>query len=101
VVTADGRSVPLGDVADVAVRKLPEMIRNDNGSLAGYIYVDLLQGVTGPITSTRAAVAREEPDAADRLHASSGPACTSTRRGRVPACASSCRSRSSSSSGCS
>ena len=48
VVTADGRSVPLGDVADVAVRKLPEMIRNDNGSLAGYIYVDLLQGVTGP-----------------------------------------------------
>jgi Cu(I)/Ag(I) efflux system membrane protein CusA/SilA len=48
VVTADGRSVPLGDVADVAVRKMPEMIRNDNGSLAGYIYVDLLQGVTGP-----------------------------------------------------
>jgi Cu(I)/Ag(I) efflux system membrane protein CusA/SilA len=48
VVTADGRAVPLGDVADVAVRKMPEMIRNDNGSLAGYIYVDLLQGVTGP-----------------------------------------------------
>jgi len=48
VVTADGRSVPLGDVADVAVRKLPEMMRNDNGSLAGYIYIDLLQGVTGP-----------------------------------------------------
>jgi Cu(I)/Ag(I) efflux system membrane protein CusA/SilA len=47
VVTADGRSVPLGDVADVAVRKMPEMIRNDNGSLAGYIYVDL-QNVTGP-----------------------------------------------------
>ena len=48
VVTADGRSVSLGDVADVAVRKMPEMIRNDNGGLAGYIYVDLLQGVTGP-----------------------------------------------------
>jgi Cu(I)/Ag(I) efflux system membrane protein CusA/SilA len=48
VVTADGRSVPLGDVADVAVRKLPEMMRNDNGSLAGYIYIDMLQGVTGP-----------------------------------------------------
>ena len=41
VVTADGRSVPLGDIADVSVRKMPEMIRNDNGSLAGYIYVDL------------------------------------------------------------
>ena len=47
VVTGDGRSVPLGDVADVAVRKMPEMIRNDNGVLAGYIYVDL-QNVTGP-----------------------------------------------------
>ena len=47
VVTGDGRSVPLGEVADVSVRKLPEMIRNDNGKLAGYIYVDLLN-VTGP-----------------------------------------------------
>jgi Cu(I)/Ag(I) efflux system membrane protein CusA/SilA len=47
VVTADGRAVPLGDIADVAVRKMPEMIRDDNGTLAGYIYVDL-QNVTGP-----------------------------------------------------
>ncbi len=46
VVTADGRAVPLGDIADVSVRKMPEMIRNDNGELAGYIYVDL-QDVTG------------------------------------------------------
>src|SRR5206468_964500 len=41
VATADGRSVPLADVADVSIRKMPEMIRNDNGNLAGYIYVDL------------------------------------------------------------
>jgi Cu(I)/Ag(I) efflux system membrane protein CusA/SilA len=47
VVTADGRSVPVGEIADVSVRKMPEMIRNDNGDLAGYIYVDL-QNVTGP-----------------------------------------------------
>jgi copper/silver efflux system protein len=47
VVTDDGRSVPLGDVADVAVREAPEMIRNDNGELAGYIYV-YLRDVTGP-----------------------------------------------------
>jgi Cu(I)/Ag(I) efflux system membrane protein CusA/SilA len=47
VVTADGRSVPLGDIADVAVRKMPEMIRDDNGRLSGYIYVDL-DAVTGP-----------------------------------------------------
>src|SRR5215831_5168219 len=47
VVTGDGRAVPLGDVADVSVRKLPEMIRDDNGKLSGYIYVDL-QDITGP-----------------------------------------------------
>jgi Cu(I)/Ag(I) efflux system membrane protein CusA/SilA len=47
VVTRDSRSVRLSDIADVAVRKLPEMIRNDGGALAGYVYVDI-QGVTGP-----------------------------------------------------
>jgi Cu(I)/Ag(I) efflux system membrane protein CusA/SilA len=47
VVTGDGRSVLLADIADVSVRKLPEMIRNDNGKLAGYIYIDV-QNVTGP-----------------------------------------------------
>ncbi len=41
VVTGDGRAVAIRDIADVAVRKLPEMIRNDNGKLAGYIYVYL------------------------------------------------------------
>jgi Cu(I)/Ag(I) efflux system membrane protein CusA/SilA len=41
IVSGDGRSVPLSAVADVAVRKMPEMIRNDNGSLAGYVYVDI------------------------------------------------------------
>ncbi|MBQ0718696.1 MAG: efflux RND transporter permease subunit [Gammaproteobacteria bacterium] len=41
VLTVDGRSVPLKSIADVAVRKMPEMIRNDNGALAGYIYIDL------------------------------------------------------------
>jgi len=39
--------VPLSEIADVAVREAPEMIRNDNGSLAGYIYV-YLDGVTAP-----------------------------------------------------
>jgi len=47
VVTGDGRSVALGDIADVAVREAPEMIRNDNGELAGYIYV-YLRDITGP-----------------------------------------------------
>ena len=47
VITQDGRSVPINEIADVSVRKMPEMIRNDNGELAGYIYVDL-ENVTAP-----------------------------------------------------
>ncbi|MBZ5506614.1 MAG: CusA/CzcA family heavy metal efflux RND transporter [Acidobacteriia bacterium] len=47
VVASDGSSIPLSEIADVSVRQMPEMIRNDNGNLAGYIYVDL-QNVTGP-----------------------------------------------------
>jgi Cu(I)/Ag(I) efflux system membrane protein CusA/SilA len=44
VITADGRSLPLNAIADVSVRKMPEMVRNDNGDLAGYIYIDLQGG---------------------------------------------------------
>jgi copper/silver efflux system protein len=47
VVTEGGSAVPLGDIADVAVREAPEMIRNENGELAGYIYV-YLRDITGP-----------------------------------------------------
>jgi len=47
VVTGDGRSIPLRLIADVSVRKMPEMIRNDNGELSGYIYIDL-ENVTAP-----------------------------------------------------
>jgi Cu(I)/Ag(I) efflux system membrane protein CusA/SilA len=47
VVTGDGRAVALNAVADVDVRAAPEMIRNDNGELAGYIYV-FLRDVTAP-----------------------------------------------------
>jgi Cu(I)/Ag(I) efflux system membrane protein CusA/SilA len=47
VMAGAGRTVALSDIADVSVRKLPEMIRNDNGQLAGYVYIDL-QNVTAP-----------------------------------------------------
>jgi Cu(I)/Ag(I) efflux system membrane protein CusA/SilA len=55
VITASGRAVPLGDVANVGVRKLPEMLRNDNGQLAGYVYV-YLTDVTAPDYVARAKV---------------------------------------------
>src|SRR5439155_9942490 len=47
VITADGRAVPLSDIATVGVRKMPEMLRNDDGRLSGYVYVDL-QNITPP-----------------------------------------------------
>ena len=53
VVTADGRSIPMGEIADVAVRKMPEMIRNDDGQLAGYIYIDV-QDMTASVYVDRA-----------------------------------------------
>jgi Cu(I)/Ag(I) efflux system membrane protein CusA/SilA len=53
VITEDGRSVPLAEIADVAVREAPEMIRNENGEPAGYIYV-YLNDVTAPEYVARA-----------------------------------------------
>jgi Cu(I)/Ag(I) efflux system membrane protein CusA/SilA len=47
VITDGGRAVALADVADVSVREAPEMIRNDNGDLAAYIYL-YLADVTAP-----------------------------------------------------
>ena len=60
VITGDGRSVPLGMVADVSVRKLPEMVRNDNGTPAGFVYVDI-QNVTATdyVDQARQLLARE------------------------------------------
>jgi len=40
VITANGESIPLNAIADVNVKKMPEMIRNDNGLLAAYIYIN-------------------------------------------------------------
>jgi Cu(I)/Ag(I) efflux system membrane protein CusA/SilA len=60
VVTSGGRAVPLSEIADVAVREAPEMIRNDNGQLAGYIYV-YLKDITAPeyVDGARAHLQRE------------------------------------------
>jgi Cu(I)/Ag(I) efflux system membrane protein CusA/SilA len=48
VVAPDGTTVALGEIADVAVKKMPDMLRNDNGTLAGYVYVYL----NGDVTAT-------------------------------------------------
>jgi len=62
VLVSAGRTVPLNDIADVSVRKLPEMLRNDNGARSGYVYIDL-QKVTAPdyVRAARAHLAKTVP----------------------------------------
>ncbi len=90
-----------GEIADVAVREAPEMIRNDNGELAGLHLRRTSSGMTAPeYVDARARYLASESDAAAGLFASNGPGLP-IRGGRALArCASSCRSRSSSCSCC-
>jgi Cu(I)/Ag(I) efflux system membrane protein CusA/SilA len=45
VVSRSGHVVSLGELGDIGVKKRPEMLRNDNGSPTGYVYVTV-GGVT-------------------------------------------------------
>ncbi|MBI4004425.1 MAG: efflux RND transporter permease subunit [Candidatus Omnitrophica bacterium] len=41
VPTPTGQHIPLAQIADIVLRSGPAMIRNENGLLAGYVYVDM------------------------------------------------------------
>jgi len=41
VPTSSGQNIPLAQLADIQVTQGPAMIRNENGLLAGYVYVDV------------------------------------------------------------
>ncbi len=41
IATSTGAQIPLSQIADIALRTGPSMIRNENGLLAGYVYVDV------------------------------------------------------------
>ncbi len=41
VPTASGAQIPLGELAEISVSLGPSMIRDENGMLAGYVYVDI------------------------------------------------------------
>ncbi|MGH8505061.1 MAG: efflux RND transporter permease subunit [Stenotrophobium sp.] len=60
IVTADGASVTLGQVADIAVSGGPPMIRTENTRPAGYVYIDLASGrdLGGYVADAQATVAR-------------------------------------------
>jgi Cu(I)/Ag(I) efflux system membrane protein CusA/SilA len=58
VMTPSGAQVPLGQLADVRTVTGPSMIRNENGLLVGYVYVDVAgRDVGGYVEDAKRAVA--------------------------------------------
>ena len=60
VMTPSGAQIPLSQVAAIRTLTGPSMIRNENGLLAGYVFVDMtVSDVGGYVERARAAVAAE------------------------------------------
>ncbi len=59
VMTPAGAQIPLSQVADIKTVLGPSMIRNENGLLAGYVFVDMTGGdIGGYVERAKAAVSR-------------------------------------------
>jgi copper/silver efflux system protein len=59
VMTPSGAQVPLAQVAEIKMVTGPSMIRNENGLLAGYVYVDMQESdIGGYVERAKAAVAK-------------------------------------------
>ena len=57
VPTMSGAQIPLGAVADISVSLGPSMIRDENGMMAGYVYVDMTsKDIGGYVTQAKQAV---------------------------------------------
>ncbi|MBI3449694.1 MAG: efflux RND transporter permease subunit [Acidobacteria bacterium] len=60
VPTAAGAQIPLAQIADIRMESGPSMIRDENGMIAGYVYVDLSgRDVGGYVEEAKAIVARK------------------------------------------
>jgi Cu(I)/Ag(I) efflux system membrane protein CusA/SilA len=58
--TPSGAQVPLAQLADIELVEGPAMIRDENGLLAGYVYVDTAtRDIGGYVAAARAAIGRE------------------------------------------
>jgi Cu(I)/Ag(I) efflux system membrane protein CusA/SilA len=59
VMTPSGAQIPLSQVAEIRMATGPSMIRNENGLLAGYVYVDMVgSDIGGYVDRAKEAVAR-------------------------------------------
>ncbi len=60
VTTSAGVQVPLAQIADIRMNEGPAMIRDENGQLSGYVYVDLTgRDIGGFVNEAKKVVARE------------------------------------------
>ena len=68
--TANGeKQIPLSELATICMLNGPAMIRNEDGLLTGYVYVDLADRAPGDYAGARSAGAAEEAATAGGLHA--------------------------------
>jgi Cu(I)/Ag(I) efflux system membrane protein CusA/SilA len=58
--TPAGESIPLAQLADIELRSGPSMIRDENGSLAGYVYIDVSGRDIGSYVDEAKRVLKEE-----------------------------------------
>jgi Cu(I)/Ag(I) efflux system membrane protein CusA/SilA len=60
VATPGGASIPLGQLAEISLTTGPAMVRDEDGQLAGYVYVDTAtRDIGGYVDTAKAAIARE------------------------------------------
>lgn len=60
VTTMNGVQVPLNELADISLAYGPSMLRNENGMLAGYVYVDIANVDVGSyVTKAKEKVSKE------------------------------------------
>ncbi|HZS59300.1 MAG TPA: CusA/CzcA family heavy metal efflux RND transporter [Gemmatimonadaceae bacterium] len=60
VKTPMGASIPLGQLAEISMTTGPAMVRDEDGQLAGYVYVDTVTSdIGGYVDAAKAAIARD------------------------------------------
>ncbi len=58
--TPSGAQIPLGQIADISLKTGPGMIRDENGRLSGYVYVDVSgRDIGGYVTDAKKVVAEK------------------------------------------
>ena len=67
VPTGERRQVPLGDLAQIKIATGPAMIRNENGLLTGYVYVDVADRDLGSYVNEANKLLREKARVAGGL----------------------------------